>query len=582
MTISRRSLFRWLVPSAAIGWLGGSRANAAEPLQHAQAVQGTESIAAAVENLKSLDGAGITGYALKHPYGRNTVGAKLNNFVTIEDFADADSARGDWSTAINAALKYAIKNDIHDVYGTGTYNISKPIIVEYLGNRGLNISISHLVANKNWQENTTLWDALPMIFIGDTDGNITGLNLRINMLNGAGKADGIRAKDNGFALCQLHIGDARNCIRVISNGEHTWPNGALQITGDFWTENWLGVHITRGTKGTTPISESWKINVKFVANNRYGGILLRGGSQYSQLTGDHDYNGRYLSIVQVDSLEGLSRGKIVSNGITRSEILMAYQTQGEAWLMLMESKDVSISQGTTSSFSKGQTLTVSGKSSIKRKILQVQRCGDNPSGTNYVDILHDFEGEPFAKIQALLGYCSGIYGSMLFTSFITAQNGFSGTTDGLRGMGIANSGTALSLYNRALSEEPVANFTADFVNFQKKLYMQAHLYEGIGTAQVIGRSSSEFTTLFTLQESPLDRYLQELNLYKVYIKTNFLGVAGEFLISLTADPAEKTPMVAQAVFWNQGAFAWRVSGYDFQVRQEATDQMQFVANILRV
>ncbi|KAB7897122.1 hypothetical protein GA565_14620 [Rouxiella sp. S1S-2] len=581
MTISRRKLFSWLVPSAVAGWVGG-RANAAQPAQHAQAAQAQLNTAASLKELTTQTGAGLTGYGIKQPYGKGTVGAKLYNFITIEDFADENSAAGDWSTAIRAAVEFAANAGIHDVYGTGNYEISKPVILSgaVLGNKGLNLSLSHVVASKKWPRNTTLWDATPMIIIGDHV-QVSGLNLRINMLNGGGRADGIRANGAGFALSHLHIGDARECIRVVANGEQTWPNASVQLTGDFWTDNWLAIYLSRGSKGTAPISEAWKIDVKFIAANRYGGILLRGGSQYAQIAGDHDYNGRYLSMLRVDSLEGLTRGTTVKGSRGSGEILTAFQDKHQFWVAVMEPRDVS-APGGKSSYSTGETLTSSTKSSIKRKILEVHRAADNESGTNFIDILHDFEGEPFARIQATIGYCSGIYGSLMFTSFITAQNSFSALTDNIRGLGVSSSGTILALYNRAESDSAFANITADYVNFQKKLYMGAHLYEGIGTAQVIGRSSSEFTTLFSLKEFPEDRYLQELNLYKVYIKTNVLGVAGEFLVNLTSDPAVKEPMIAQAVLWNQAAFAWRVSGYDFQVRQDSVDQMQFVANILRV
>ncbi|WAT02540.1 hypothetical protein [Rouxiella chamberiensis] len=582
MSLSRRRLFGWLVPSAVVGWMGGkAQAQTREPLQHAQAAQSNAS--ATVQQLNSNTGAGLSGYAVRQKYTRGTVGAKLNHFITIEDFADDQSAAGDWSSAIRAAIDYAIQAGIHDVYGTGTYTLSRPIVITgELASNGLNISLSHLIANKDWPSHNSLWDATPMIVIGDKSSNITGLNLRINMLNGGGRADGINARDAGFSLSHLHIGDARNCIRVVANGEQTWPNASVQITGDFWTENWMGIYLSRGTKGTTPISEAWKINVKFIANNRYGGILLRGGSQYTQIAGDHDFNGRYLSMLQVDSLQGLRRGMAINSGRGRCEVLMAFEDQQKFYVMLMEAQDVSVGQGKNSSFSKGQTLSSSSAGAANRKVLAVHRCGDNGSGSNFVDILHDFEGEPFAKVQAVMGYCSGIFGSLMYTSFITGQSSFSATTDNLRGLGITNSGTMLSLYNKAESDAPFANVNADFVNFKKKLYMQARLYEGIGVAQIIGRSASEFTTLFSLEESSEDRYIQELNLYKVYIKTNVLGVAGEFLISLSSDASAKEPMVAQPIIYNESVFAWRVSGNNFQVRQDAMPEMHFVANILRV
>lgn len=579
MSLSRRRFFGWLVPSAVMGWMGG-KAQASEPVQHAQAAQANGGAA----QLDANSGPGRDDYTIRQKYSHGSIGAKLNHFITIEDFADANSAAGDWSTAIRAAIDYAVQAGIHDVYGTGTYTLSRPIVITgALASNGLNISLSHLIANDNWPSHRSLWDATPMIVIGDATSNITGLNIRINMLNGGGRADGINARGNGFALSHIHIGDARNCIRVVANGDHTWPNASVQITGDFWTGNWMGIYLSRGTKGTTPISEAWKINVKFIADNRYGGILLRGGSQYTQIAGDHDFNGRYLSMLQVDSLQGLRRGMSVNAGGERCEVLMAFEEQHKFYVMVMESHDVSVGQGKkSSSFRVGQTLSSSSAGAANRKVLAVHRCADNESGSNYVDILHDFEGEPFAKIQAVMGYCSGIFGSMMYTSFITGQSSFSALTDNLRGLGISNSGSMLSLYNKAESDAPFANINPNFVNFDKKLYMKARLYEGIGVAQSIGRSPSEFTTLFKLDESGEDRYMQELNLYKVYIKTDVLGVAGEFLISLTSDASAKEPMVVQPIIYNQAIFAWRVSGYEFQVRQDAAPAMQFVANILRV
>ncbi|NIF23026.1 hypothetical protein [Candidatus Pantoea multigeneris] len=579
MTLSRRKLFRWIVPSATLGWLVRGQVQAAQPVQpalqnavyrdgepHFQLAADTSTAAAT--------------YSLGTTYSSGTVGAKLNRFVTIEDFADTNSANGNWAVAIKNAIDYARVNGIRNVYGANSYTISSTIVVEGLSNNGLNISIGRLVASSTWPKNTTLWDATPMLLIGDTVANITGLNLTINMLDGAGVADGIQATQYGFALSSIHIGDARNCVRVISNGNQQWPNASVQVSGDFWTANWLGIYLSRGTKGSSPISEGWKINVKFIANNRYGGILARGGSQYTQIRGDHDYNGRYLSLLQIDALDGITRGMKITNGTTQAEVLVAWQAQGQYWLAVMETKDVSAGNGGKSSYSVNDKLTSPTTTIRQRTITAVQTGGDNASATNYFDVLHDFEGEPFAKLQATMGYCSGIIGSLQFTSMILMQNSFQGITDNLRGLGVANSGTALSLYNRAVSDTPFANITSSFVNFQSKLYMQNRLYEGTGVAQTVTRSTSTYTTLFTLQPTATDRYLGEQNLYKVYIKTNYPGVCGEYLISVSDNTSDA--LQAHAVISNDGVFVWRVSGSNFQVRQEAADSIQFVANILRV
>ncbi|MEB6136211.1 hypothetical protein MXF19_15460, partial [Klebsiella pneumoniae] len=61
-------------------------------------------------------GGGLISTNINAEYPDRTVGWKLNKWVLVEEFADANSAADDWTTALKNALIFAVNNNIRDVY----------------------------------------------------------------------------------------------------------------------------------------------------------------------------------------------------------------------------------------------------------------------------------------------------------------------------------------------------------------------------------------------------------------------------------------------------------------------------------
>lgn len=72
--------------------------------------------------LAQSTGAGKSGFSQTAVYDQNTVGEKLQRIVTPEDFRDANSAAGDWTTAIQAA----INSGAREIYFPGNQYLVRP------------------------------------------------------------------------------------------------------------------------------------------------------------------------------------------------------------------------------------------------------------------------------------------------------------------------------------------------------------------------------------------------------------------------------------------------------------------------
>ncbi|WP_052767408.1 phage tail fiber domain-containing protein [Klebsiella aerogenes] len=522
--------------------------------------------------LASFTGAGLVGYKLGLPYPADTVGRKLNNWVFVEEFADENSAAGDWSTAVKKAIKYACDNNIKRVFGFGEYTFSQTCDLVHADMVGLNIDLNSVSASDNWPSNSTAWDAKPLITFGDANTQCTGFTLHINELNGIGKADGVQPVGMGFSLCSIDIDRPYNCIRVMSNGKQTWPNASVWISGHTWRDNWIGIHEERGVSGTSPISEGWNIQIKFLWSNRYAGALMRNGSQYAKFFGcDMDYNGRWISLLGVASLTGISRGMKLTNGVTECEVMSFYSLRGQSYVALMELKSV---QGGNSSYAVGDTLTGAG---VSTTVTSVTTTATNSSQNNFFDLFHDFQGSPFGKISVFGGYCGGMVGGLQHTSDSFFVNSFDGNTLNLRGLGVSESGTTLALYRKAESNSAFANVTEDYVNFNRRLYMRNRLFEGTPVSTTLPMSSSAFKTVYTFADSATDKYLNEGSMYEVTVKGNYPDAWARFVIFVMGNSIR---MVSDDHDTN--VFAWQFSGLSLQMRQNAQSVIQIALNIRRI
>ncbi|QHA88015.1 hypothetical protein FO014_14190 [Serratia rhizosphaerae] len=521
-----------------------------------------------IEDIKGPGGASIVG----NEYGGSVQDSI--NAITPEMFGAKGDGKTDDAAALQAAMDYALNNDKRRVVGMGNYTIKTPLRIggsAGIGSAGVSINLARLRADDTWPANTGLFDATPMIIMGNAAGNDTNIELSIGYIDGAGKADGLQPTGFGFSLTRIHFGVAINCIRVIGTGKQQWSNASVYITGNSWRVNWLGLHLERGTSGTSPINEGWDINIGFTCSNRYGGFLLRGGSQYAKIAGDFDFNGNYVSLLEVDKITGVKRGMKLTNGTTECDVLSFYNYRGKNYIALAENKVVA--RG-ASSYKVDDSL--SGAPSVI-KVLSVATTQTNATGNNFFDIWHDFQGEPFAAINIRAGYCGGVYGALRHTSRIFYNNNFDGRPDNWRGFGVANSGNTLTMYDKARSDSAIATISADSWNIDRRLYLKLRLYEGVPVAKTLPRSSTEFTHIYTFGDADYDKYLDEGSMYEITLKGNFGGTYGRWLIFIKG-----TNLQVVEEKYNNTVFQYQFTDMRFSLRQSAQPSINVAVNIRRV
>lgn len=546
-------------------------------------------------------GAGYIGYNSATTYASGTLGSafniggtelannnsKLARWIDIEDYADTASASGDWTTAIQAALDAANLLGIYDVRGTGQYVVSNTLYIRAVPISGMNISIYKLSVSSSFPTNTSFWDATPIIAVGQAVGAIVGLQLNINYLDGGGVADGVAGINLGFGLSNVHIGYASDCISVIRMGDHQYNSSGNRLTGHYWLNNWLGVFLANGTGTADPIVESWNINVDFIANNRWGGIWFFSAGQYAKIQGDWDFNGRYLGIIELSDTTGLTSisgqtGLKLTDGTTQMEFLFYYTEQGSTYVVVAASNDISISGANALPWAAGSTISCTTVTGVALVFSSSVTAGDNSVGTNFFDVLHDYERAPFGKIQVVAGYLSSIIGGNLFTSSFQFQNSFSAQTDSIRGFGVSNSSTTLSLYNYAISNTPFANVNDTLINFDKKLSLSDHLYEGAGALNIVAPATTAIQLLL-LTNATSDKYLNEGSMYEITLKTNFV-TCGLYRVFVVGDTGSYSHVVVSTFSGDQitVTFTDTTDGVALNFLQATQADMQVVTNVVRI
>lgn len=551
-------------------------------------------------------GSGVLATQLANPGGDGlvsagnggTVAQAIGGYVTPEQFGAKGDGVTDDTGAIQSAFDYAISKKIAAVYGGKYYRTSSPIRIANAGVQGLKVHIHGIQVLSTFTKPTavdpstgvsstvalTIWNAPPIIRIGDDASNMANLDIRVDYMDGGGLADGVGNYGFGYALSTIDIGYATGCVRVVSTGNHTWPNASVQVRGNYWTGNGFGVVLENGTGTNSPIVEGWKIKVLFMAANNYSSVMFRKSGQYAQIAGDHDFNGQHFSIVRLsaytnmDNLVG-QKNVYVTNGTTASEFMFYYTYRGRYYVVLRESKNVSAIGGAGSSYASGDVLTTSYDTTVSMTIDGVNVCRDNASGTNYFDVLMDFEGQAFAKLAFDCGYLSEIKGGAQFTSNIQYMNSFNALTNSQNGFTVGNSGAAMSFHNLALSDDPWLTTDSKFVNIDRYLYMKYRRTVGEQFLTTIVNSSTDFTSVLTLTEQSSDKIADEGTMFHITINSNYGSVAHFDVRIKGGAMSVLNPSDADGAFVYQ--FIEATSGFTMQIRQESQASMNFLINVRR-
>jgi len=535
---------------------------------------------------------------LGHFTGGNAAQALV--YVTPELFGAGTT--NDDTGAIQNAIDFAIANKISTVVGFKSYNISDSLLIAGAGVQGVNVRLMQLKVmdtfispkDKNGKvEDIGLWNAPPTVRIGDNASNMANINLHIDYIDGNNRADGVANFGFGYSLSHIHIGYAVNCIKVVASGKHLWPNASIRFTGFYWVNNWIGMVVENSTSGTSPIVEGWKIEICFMAANRYGGIWMCKSGHYAQIRGDLDFNGRWLSVGRLAAETNLGtmdniKGLRITNGTTQSEYLFRYTYQERIYVVLAEGRNVSIGESTGSSYKAGDVLTCTTMPAVKLTLDGVSVCADNPSGTNFFDILHDFDGQPFSAMTIDCGYLSTIIGSMLHTNDIRFHNSFNRISSSTNGLAVGNSGEVMSLHNLAHSDDPFFNLSRKWVNFDRKFYMKERKYTGSEVLATVASSDSAYLDVLAVHDLGTDKTADEGRKYRIEIESNYQGCGASFDIWLKG---EGNVSVTKRTMLNRAfKFRWvEILGSDgvtpvgimLQLRQQAQPSINFLINIVR-
>lgn len=527
------------------------------------------------------------------PYGN--VSNLFGDTLYIEQFVlNTDTS---WEGPIQRCLDTAIANRVPKVRGrAAAYNIKSAIYIRNAGNYGLDVYIRGLTADASWPANTSLWDATPMIVIGDDAGNQTNIDFRIGILDGGDVADGVHNQGYGYALSLLDIGYLMNCVRGVSSGDQEWPNASIQLSGKYWINNWLPVYIVNNPAPNTagpPIVEGWKMKVLFTAANRLPGVWIDNSGQYAQIEGDFDFNGRYITLAtpsssaNFDDIKAMKRlrGKV---GSASAEYLTYYNHQGTTYLVFLEDRNVAADSGNTQFCKAGDVITFDNYPNTTITVGSTRRCSDNASMTNYYDILHDFERAPFAKVEIACGYLSGVIGGLQFTSDIAYHNSFEAVTRSTNGFAVGNDGNTMTFHNKAQSEAPFLNVTSELMAIQRRLQMGDNKISGVVTYQILNNDDAgRWFDILNINDTTANKYGGEGSAWHIEMLTNYQGVRGSFDVACWGVAG----VDAYNKRLNESIFEWRiiettddstgaVTGAVLQIRQSVQPRMEF--SVLKV
>lgn len=368
---------------------------------------------------------------------------KTVNSLTPEMFGASGDGVSDDTAAIQAAIQYANDNRKNIITGMGSYRITSPLKIDNFS-FALQINLAMLLPDATtWPAPNSWKDATPAFLIGsESNGSQVGLNINIGFFHGRDKATMFRLKEFGCGGCHFHVNRAQNFVIGFQCTESTRiGSSSNRITGNYWLQ---GITAIRVARSPGFVVEGTKFSVQFVTNMRYGGAQFFGGSQYSSIfNSDMDFSGQWLTELIVDKLPASNiRGQSVSSHGKLYEVVDYYQyPKGQFNILVIE--DHNTINGNTD-FKAGDKAVVAN---IEYNVERTRTC---TSKQFYFDIIHGFQGEPFAKFRAECGYLGGIVGGVLFDSEVSSSNSYSSFTMNLKGLSVVHNGNFMRLSDRYL------------------------------------------------------------------------------------------------------------------------------------
>lgn len=411
--------------------------------------------------------------------------------VAPEFFGALGDGVADDAPAIQLAFNYVKNKPQCRITGLGYYRMKQTILIYGYG-KGLNAYLRAVIADADSFTFTDWKSAKGLFQIGTptSTGSMVGLNLSFDWFDCANVVDAIQVTSYGCGGSHFHIERMVNAVNGISSPGVVWPSSSNMITGGYWNSGLgQGIRIGKISSANTYTNEGWIIDVNFITGFNMGGVYMTNGSMYTNIRGQTDFNGRWLSRLSFDSSTGNNAGDTITFNGTSYEVIAAYQkTQGKFSLLVNEGKNVS---GGATAFAVGNTVTTANGDKVITEVLL-------PSTNNwYPDVIHDFYNSAgIAKCNINMPYCGGVEGSFLFSSDIWVGNSNVSRSRQTNGNAFVHSGTVATWYDTYLNRQ-ILDANDSYIAPYRHLYMRNYRTYGTEIYAAFSQGTSRTVRTFS-------------------------------------------------------------------------------------
>lgn len=486
-------------------------------------------------------------------------------YITPEQFGAKGDGVTDDTNAIKACIDFLLtsaeQSRKYAIRGYGDYALSSSLLVVNFG-FGVDIYLRSIRAHASFPAPAAFNKGTPFFQVGKDaiGGSMVGLNIKCAYVNGDGKATWIDVSGLGAGGSHFHADKLEDVVNGVSGIKPNFHSASNKITGGYWVNGTgHGVALEKDVH----VVEGWVIDVNFICEFNAGGVLLR-DAQFTNIRGQADFNGRWLSELTTDSLMPSNRDKVFSNNGQTGVVVASYEhPKGVYKALVYEGQDAS-SLG--SKFAVG-AATCNGWSG---SVTAIRIAGTD---NFYFDVIHDFRDQPFAKCIFEMVYCGGIVGSMQYTSQISAKR----TTDAYgganNGFAVAHDGTSLNMHD-AYNDSQILTTNPTFIAPNRHLYMRDFRIYGAELGVTLTQGVTTDVRTFTKENDGTVPSVCEM--YKITFSSTDLGLNGEWNVFVNG-----ANNISVKAIYEQNVNA-SASGGTFRLAQGALSSIFGVANIQRI
>ena len=277
---------------------------------------------------------------------------------------------------------------------------------------------------------------------GESNGSMVGVETRIGFASGNNVATLFKLKGYGAGGSYFFAGRVQDCVGVFDCTNSTQANSNSNLVeGLYWLRGTYGIRLRRNGSF---VVEGTKIRVGFMTGLKYGGIQLFNGAQYFSINSTGiDFCGRNLTQLTVNALPPTSvRETMLTNNNTGAtfEVLDVYeQFKGSYSILVIEPVS---SEGGSTNFSAGQTVTVGGVS------YTISAVTTSVTSRAYFDFIHAFQGAAFSRGYAQFDYLSRAVGGNFNGTTLYFYNSFQEVTNSVNNIWLRQQGTSVKMVDR--------------------------------------------------------------------------------------------------------------------------------------